>query len=388
MKDKIIGSNGEFINKKLENNFMSETWPEQIKPVILITLLIIIGSFSIDTKKIILFNFTNDLTILLALKSMVFLTGIFLILFNLTQSLIKSSSLITFVFIVSSGLYLTGETIIKSETITITFSILILLIFLFYFFYNFKVFYITLGCILTSVLFVSGNYYYNKMEITYLIVISIILLIANLGGFFSYLKISQLKRKAYFLEIKKNKLRNNVLKYKMEQKSKENELLNYNEEKKETNSQSNGFFEKLEEEFLRSKRYSTELSVLIIKINKFDMIINRLGEKTADFISKDFQKTCKQEIRPAGDFFEQTSKNEFSFLLPSTDEYGTVSLLERLTDKTSKKTYKIKNKKVKITISTGIACLANEKDPLALFEHAKTALSQSKYKSTKEAVFF
>lgn len=390
MKDKIIAGNGEFINKKLENNFMLTTWPDQIKPVIAFTLLIIAASFAVDIKKIFLFNFTDDLTVLLTLKAMVFLSGIFLILFNLTQSLIRSSSLITCVFIITTALYITGETVIKPGTTAMALSVLVLITFLFYFFYNFKIFFIASGCFSASALFVSGNYYYNQIEINNLVIISVILFTANIAGISSYLKISRLRRKAFFLENGMDKLKKDITRDRIEQESKPSQTASEDipAEKIEKTQKQGSFSERLEEEFYRSRRYSTELSVLVAEIDKFEKIVEKVGEKTADSILKDFTNTCAKEIRPAGDFFVKTDHNQFSFILPSTDEYGAFSLAERIIDKTSRKTYRIGDKKLKISINTGIACLENENEPLELFEHARNALDQSKNKTGNEAVFY
>ncbi|MCB9480423.1 MAG: diguanylate cyclase [Desulfobacteraceae bacterium] len=391
MKDKIIGLNGEFTNKRLEDNFMATTWPRQIKPVIFITAIIIAATFAVDIKKILLFNITDDFTVLLTLKATVFLSGIFLILFNLTQSLIISSSLISCVFFITTGLYLTGESVIKTDVTGTALSALVLLTFCFYFFYNFKIMLTAFGCIFSSLLFISGNYFYNGTQNTDLIIFSVILLSSNIFGFFSYLKISRLKRKAYFLENGMDKLKKDITteKQKIEREKTENaNIINIPIENNKNFEKEESFSSHLHDEFYRSRRYSNELSVLIAEINKFDKIKENLGNKTADLIADEFLKSCKKEIRPAGDYLEKTSENQFSFVLPSTDEYGAFSLAERLIEKTSKKTYKIQNKKIKITISTGIACLENEKEPLALFEHAKNALAQSKYKTTREAVFY
>jgi diguanylate cyclase (GGDEF)-like protein len=389
LENKLISLNGEFINNKLENNFLISTWPKQIRPIIFITLLIIVASFSIDFKKIILFNLTDDFIVLLALKSMVFLSGVFLILFSLTQSLIMSSSLITSVFIISTSLYITAENVIKNDTTGISLSAIVLLTAFFYFFYNFKIWLIAFGCISSAGIFILANYYYNNISQNQVLTISTILLVSNIGGFFSYIKISRLLRKAYFLENGMDKLKKDITKDKIEyEKAQENNILHMPAMKTLSEDETKSFSIHLNDEFYRSKRYSSELSVLVAEINKFDKIRENLGDKTAKLISDEFLISCKNEIRPAGDYVERTSNNEFSFILPSTDEYGAFSLAERLIEKTSKKTYKFKNKKIKITISTGIACLENEKEPLALFEHAKNALSQSKYKSASEAVFF
>jgi diguanylate cyclase (GGDEF)-like protein len=392
LKEKIIGKNQEFINKKLEQSFIYKVWPNQIKSVIFITLFITAAAWGLDIKQIALFNFSDELSILLPLKSMVFLSGIFLILLNLSNSLIRSSSLIACVFIITSGLYITAETIIKSGITEIALSVLVLITLLFYIFYNFKFFLIITANIAAAALFVSGNFFYSDIEINRLIIISVILLAANIAGISSCFKILNLQRKAYFLEHGMDKLKKDITKEKLEQESKPQEkqsnVVNIPEEKTQAPIKSESFSTRLEEEFYRSRRYSTELSVLVAEIDKLDKVIEKLGEKTTESILKDFETTCRKEIRPAGDFFVKTSENQFSFILPSTDEYGAFSLAERIIDKANKKTYKIKDKKLKISINTGIACLENENEPIELFEHAKNALDQSKTKEGSEAVFY
>ncbi|MGM0417598.1 MAG: GGDEF domain-containing protein [Thermodesulfobacteriota bacterium] len=386
MEERLTGKKGEFSDKDTEKKFRAENWPAKIKPVVITSFLIIAAAFAVDFDKIILFKFSPDFTVLLALKGLVLLTGIFLILFLLTDSLIMSAPFISSVFILSTSLYITGEAVINYTRSDLTAAIMILSLTLFYSFFSFQFFYTVFAGFAASVIYCLGIYFYTPYELSFFIISCILLLITNISGIAVFIKDSDLARKNYYFNAEKTNLHNKItdLKKKVSKLSYEKK----SEKKMIETEKANSFTQELTEEFNRNKRYNSDLSLMLISVDKLESLYEQVGNKAADAVIDDIQKICGSEIRPEGDYFARTDENEFCFILPSTDEYGAFSFAERINEKILKRKYNLKNQKLKITISIGIACLENEKEPFELLEHAKDALIKSKNTKGSEPVFY
>jgi len=386
LEERLTGKKGEFSDKDTEKKFRAENWPAKIKPAVIISFLIIAASFAADFDKIILFKFSQDFTVLLALKGLVLLTGIFLILFLLTDSLVLSAPFISSAFILSTGLYLTGEAVIHYTRTDLTSGIMILSLTLFYSFFNFQLLYTAFAGLAASVVYCLGIYFYTPYELSSFIITCILLLITNISGIALFKGNSVIERKNYYINIEKSKLNNKIsdLKKKVARFNSEKQ----SEEKKVETEKAESFTQELTDEFNRNKRYNSDLSLMLLSIDKLEKLYEQVGNKAAEAVISDIQKMCSSEIRPEGDYFARTDENEFCFILPSTDEYGAFSFAERISGKILKRKYNLKNQKLKITISIGIACLENEKEPFELLEHAKDALIESKNKNSSEPVFY
>lgn|GEM_PF-5435637 len=386
MEERLTGKKGEFLDKDTEKKFKAKSWPAKIKPAVIISFLIIAASFAVDFDKIILFKFSQDFTVLLALKGLVLLTGIFLILFLLTDSLVLSAPFISSAFILSTGLYVTGEAVIHYTRTDLTLGIILLSLTLFYSFFSFQVLYTAFAGFAASVIYCLGIYFYTPHELSSFIIICVLLLIANISGIALFIRNSVLERKNYYFNFEKSDLNNKIsdLKQKVSRLNSEKKY----EEKKVGTEKAESFTQELTDEFNRNKRYNSDLSLMLISIDKLENLYEHLGIKAAEAVISDIQRICSSEIRPEGDYFARTDENEFCFILPSTDEYGAFSFAERINSKILKRKYNLKNQKLKITISIGIACLENENEPFELLEHAKDALIESKNKNGSEPVFY
>jgi diguanylate cyclase (GGDEF)-like protein len=386
LEERLTGKKGEFLDKDTEKKFKAKSWPAKIKPAVIISFLIIAASFAVDFDKIILFKFSQDFTVLLALKGLVLLTGIFLILFLLTDSLVLSAPFISSAFILSTGLYVTGEAVIHYTRTDLTLGIILLSLTLFYSFFSFQVLYTAFAGFAASVIYCLGIYFYTPHELSSFIIICVLLLIANISGIALFIRNSVLERKNYYFNFEKSDLNNKIsdLKQKVSRLNSEKKY----EEKKVGTEKAESFTQELTDEFNRNKRYNSDLSLMLISIDKLENLYEHLGIKAAEAVISDIQRICSSEIRPEGDYFARTDENEFCFILPSTDEYGAFSFAERINSKILKRKYNLKNQKLKITISIGIACLENENEPFELLEHAKDALIESKNKNGSEPVFY
>jgi len=85
----------------------------------------------------------------------------------------------------------------------------------------------------------------------------------------------------------------------------------------------------LEQEFDRSIRHQTTLSLLFVDIDHFKNFNDTHGHQTGDFILKAFCKTMKEQIRKY-DTLARYGGEEFAIILPSTGEDESLTVAEKL----------------------------------------------------------
>lgn len=379
--DKLeLTSLGEFKNPQLESFFRKETWHKETMPLIIFTIFTIFSAFAVDIKKIILFNFNYDFLILLSLKTSIFIFGITLILFALSESGIKRVPIISTLFLIIVSLYITCESIVKSLETNVCLAALIFVIIVLYCLANFQLISAAAGGILASLIYCLGVWYATNISFNDIIFTILICITANIFGIIIFKKTSELKRNNFLTQTNMTSLQKELLKEKNHKETIEKKLkhLQYQEELKSKNdTKTDGFALELISEYNRSVRYGSDLAVLFLAINNFEKILSKLGKKSTDHIVHDLNKVFNSEIRPAGDFFIQAEDNKFAFILPSTDEYGALSFADRIRENIMRRIYKIKEIKIQLSVSIGIACLNQEKDPLELIKKAEQAITLS-----------
>jgi len=137
-------------------------------------------------------------------------------------------------------------------------------------------------------------------------------------------------------------------------------------------------FYKGREEFARAQRYNTNLSALMIDVDKFKDINDSLGHAAGSFILKSLATELKSGLRTM-DIPGRFGGDEFFVLLPHTSEHSACMLAERLRKAIDSKVFKIKESEIHITISVGVAALSDSMKSLNdLMEAADVALYQAK----------
>jgi len=89
------------------------------------------------------------------------------------------------------------------------------------------------------------------------------------------------------------------------------------------------FFERAEQEFMRSRRYHTPLSITLIDVDHFKHINDQHGHATGDEVLKLLSQKISALLRE-NDLLARIGGEEFAILMPSTGLAGAALMAERL----------------------------------------------------------
>ncbi|MEK9953479.1 MAG: GGDEF domain-containing protein, partial [Curvibacter sp.] len=89
------------------------------------------------------------------------------------------------------------------------------------------------------------------------------------------------------------------------------------------------FFERCEQEFMRSSRYKTPLSVALIDLDHFKRINDDYGHSTGDEVLRVLSQRIRELLRES-DLLARIGGEEFAILMPSTGLAGAALMAERL----------------------------------------------------------
>lgn len=114
------------------------------------------------------------------------------------------------------------------------------------------------------------------------------------------------------------------------------------------------FYELLEQEFHRTRRYKTQLSMVMIDIDYFKQINDTFGHQVGDDILKAMASVVQRQVRDV-DILARYGGEEFAVLLPQTGirQAGTVS--ERIRQAVENNEFKTPEGNIRLTISLGVA---------------------------------
>ena len=127
-----------------------------------------------------------------------------------------------------------------------------------------------------------------------------------------------------------------------------------------------------------AKRYSRDLSVIMLDLDHFKKVNDQHGHLAGDLILKTVSDAILSKIRK-GDYLARYGGEEFVLVLPDTKRPRAMELAERLKQVIRNLEVKIPDGgAVKITASFGVASLRNNSDRDSLLEEADTMLYQAK----------
>lgn len=153
----------------------------------------------------------------------------------------------------------------------------------------------------------------------------------------------------------------------------------------------NYFSQRLSEEFNRSKRYTNELSMVLIDIDHFNQISKEYGNQAGDYVLMKAANIILNNTRNSDVVF-RIEKDKFGIVLPNTEEAGAFQEAERIRKAINetkvineeffnlsiaphKRKQGIKN----VTVSVGISTLVDSiEKPSDLIKEAESALKKAK----------
>ena len=114
------------------------------------------------------------------------------------------------------------------------------------------------------------------------------------------------------------------------------------------------FLLKLNEEFLRSKKYSYNFSFLMIDIDHFKELNDKYGHLAGDAILRESANIIKENIRQV-DFMGRYGGEELSVILTETAKAQALQVAERIRLAVEAKRFFVYDEELRVTISIGIA---------------------------------
>jgi len=141
----------------------------------------------------------------------------------------------------------------------------------------------------------------------------------------------------------------------------------------------NTFYVMLEDELIRSARYTHPLSLLMIDIDYFKKVNDNYGHQSGDMVLSEMASRLVQQKRGI-DRVCRYGGEEIAVLLPQTDAKGAAVIAERLRRTVADKAFVIQGgKTIEVTVSIGIATFPIDADTVqSLVNEADKALYMAK----------
>ncbi|NIP72492.1 MAG: GGDEF domain-containing protein [Gammaproteobacteria bacterium] len=135
--------------------------------------------------------------------------------------------------------------------------------------------------------------------------------------------------------------------------------------------------ERIEQEYVRWKRFGEPLSLVMADIDNFKDINDTYGHVTGDKVLRTIAKLLKSQIRES-DFLARYGGEEFVVLMPGAGAPDARAVAEKLRREVEHCDFNHCGTGVSITISCGIAQFHDGDDPVRVFERADNALYRAK----------
>ena len=138
------------------------------------------------------------------------------------------------------------------------------------------------------------------------------------------------------------------------------------------------FYEQLTHEVERAHRYGRPVSVILLDLDHFKDINDRLGHQAGDEVLRQVGRVLLRTIR-IGDSAYRYGGEEFAVLLPEADSAITWAVAERIRQELAALKIQLDAENIMVTVSAGIAvCPDNGTSAQDLVAAADTALYRSK----------
>jgi len=117
----------------------------------------------------------------------------------------------------------------------------------------------------------------------------------------------------------------------------------------------------LDREISRVKRYTRELSMILLDVDNFKTVNDTYGHLFGNFVLQEISRAIQAILRQNIDIPVRYGGDEFLIILPETDQDGAILLAERIQENVRRLKLKHENKTVKLTVSIGVASLKKRK---------------------------
>ena len=142
----------------------------------------------------------------------------------------------------------------------------------------------------------------------------------------------------------------------------------------------------LEREFLRAKRYGSDLSVAIIDIDFFKKVNDTHGHICGDYILKEVAYLILENFRKTDIIFRYGGEEFVALLTETTLEKAKIPL-ERLRKSVEEYAFNFKGTDIKITISGGATEIGDVENASEFLDNADKALYMAKENGRNQIVF-
>jgi len=116
------------------------------------------------------------------------------------------------------------------------------------------------------------------------------------------------------------------------------------------------FFDLAEKEFVRARRYSHRLSIIILDIDNLKPVNDTEGHLAGDYLIRALAQECLIQLRKT-DTLGRYGGDEFVALLPETDLPEALQVINRICERVAQKHFLYEDRKLHTTISAGVATL-------------------------------
>jgi diguanylate cyclase len=138
-----------------------------------------------------------------------------------------------------------------------------------------------------------------------------------------------------------------------------------------------GLDEALSREIARARRRGAPLCLALLDIDDFKRLNDTFGHHTGDDALRHLSTVMRDALRPH-DLIGRYGGEEFLILLPDTDAQQSAEVITRLQRELTRRFFLADNRRLLITFSAGIACLAPDEAPHDAIDRADRAMYAAK----------
>ncbi len=109
----------------------------------------------------------------------------------------------------------------------------------------------------------------------------------------------------------------------------------------------------LEREFARSRRHGRDLAVLMIDIDRFKLVNDKLGHLTGDYVLREMAQLIEARVRRE-ELFARYGGEEFVVVLPETTRDGAIQYGEQLRELIAGHAFRFDDADIPVTVSIGV----------------------------------